>query len=93
MNIKGVSQLVLKTIQLNRKSGLDSRAINQLVQVTSQFESDIYLTYNGHKVNCKSIMGVLSLAIPNNAEISLEASGSDDREALRQLIETIESLA
>jgi phosphocarrier protein HPr len=84
--------MVLKTIQLNRKSGLDSRAINQLVQVTSQFESDIYLTYNGHKVNCKSIMGVLSLAIPNNAEISLEASGSDDREAIKQLIVTIETL-
>ena len=85
--------MVLKTIQLKRKAGLDSRAINQLVQVTSQFESDIYLTYNGHKVNCKSIMGVLSLAIPNNAEISLEASGSDYREAFNRLIETIESLA
>lgn len=84
--------MVIKTIQLNRKAGLDSRAINQLVQVTSQFESDIYLTYNGHKVNCKSIMGVLSLAIPNNAEISLEASGSDDQEAIKQLVETIQTL-
>ncbi|MCM3691356.1 HPr family phosphocarrier protein [Neobacillus niacini] len=84
--------MVLKTIQLNRKSGLDSRAINQLVQISSQFESDIYLTYNGHKVNCKSIMGVLSLAIPKNAEISLEASGSDDREAIKQVIQTIETL-
>jgi phosphocarrier protein HPr len=37
-------------------------------------------------------MGVLSLAIPNNAEISLEASGSDDYEAIKQLIETIETL-
>ncbi|MEH7014278.1 HPr family phosphocarrier protein [Neobacillus niacini] len=85
--------MVLKTIQLKRNAGLDSRAINQLVQVTSQFESDIYLTYNGHKVNCKSIMGVLSLAIPNNAEISLEASGSDDCEALKKIIETIESFS
>lgn len=84
--------MVLKTIQLNRKAGLDSRAINKLVQVTSQFESDIYLTYNGHKVNCKSIMGVLSLAIPNNAEISLEATGSDDQEAIKQLVETIQTL-
>jgi phosphocarrier protein HPr len=85
--------MVLKTIQLKRKSGLDSRAINKLVQVTSQFESDIFLTYNGHKVNCKSIMGVLSLAIPNNAELCLEASGSDDWQAIKQLIETIESLS
>lgn len=84
--------MVLKTIQLNRKAGLDSRAVNQLVYVSSQFESDIYLSYNGHKVNCKSIMGVLSLAIPDNAEISLEATGSDDREALTQLIETIQTL-
>ncbi|WP_045516739.1 HPr family phosphocarrier protein [Neobacillus niacini] len=85
--------MVLKTIQLKSNAGLDSRAINQLVQVSSQFESDIYLTYNGHKVNCKSIMGVLSLAIPNNAEINLEASGSDDREALKKIIETIESFS
>jgi phosphocarrier protein HPr len=84
--------MVLKTVQLKRKAGLDSRAVNQMVHVSSQFESDIYLSYNGHKVNCKSIMGVLSLAIPDNAEISLEATGSDDREAIKQLIETIESL-
>jgi phosphocarrier protein HPr len=85
--------MFLQSVQLKRKAGLDGPAINRLVQVTSRFESDIFLTYKGRKVNLKSIMGVLSLAIPNHAELILEASGMDDKEALEEIKKTIESLS
>lgn len=85
--------MVQKTINVNSNAGINARAITQLVQTASRFDSDIYLTYEGRKVNLKSIMGVLSLGIPKHAEITLQASGVDDKEAVNQLIETIESLA
>jgi phosphocarrier protein HPr len=83
---------MVKTIQINSKAGLNGGAIAQLVQTASQFESDIFLSYKGVKVNGKSIMGVLSLGIPNQAEVTLEANGEDDRQAIDQLVEMMELL-
>ena len=41
-----------------------------LVQTASKFDSDIQLEYNGKKVNLK-IMGVMSLGVGKDAEITL----------------------
>ncbi len=76
---------------INRNAGLYARPVNQLVQNASRFNADIFLTYKGRKVNVKSVLGVLSLAIPKKAEIILEVSGDDEKEALREVINTLES--
>ena len=84
--------MIQQTVVRNSKAGLYARSIRKLVEVASCFQSEIYLTYNGRKVNLKSIMGVLSLAIPKRAEITLEVFGKDEKEALEQVMETFESL-
>ncbi|WP_040208840.1 HPr family phosphocarrier protein [Neobacillus jeddahensis] len=82
--------MIQKTVKINRKAGLYARPVNQLVQTASRFNADIFLTHNGRKVNVKSVLGVLSLAIPKQAEITLEASGDDESEALREIILKLE---
>jgi phosphocarrier protein len=84
--------MIQQKIKLSRKA-LHPRFITQLVQEASRFNSDIFLTHNGNKVNAKSIMGILSLAIPTQAEITLEASGQDETEAIDQVIKKLESLS
>ncbi len=84
--------MIQQTLELNSKVGLIALPVTHLVQVASRFNSDIILTHNGRKVNVKSILGVLSLGIPNKAKITLEASGQDEKEALNQIIKTLESL-
>lgn len=84
--------MIQQTLELNSKVGLQALPVTQLVQEASRFNSDIYLTHNGRKVSVKSILGVLSLAIPNRAKITLEASGHDEEDALNQIIKTLESL-
>ena len=84
--------MIQQTVEINNKAGLYARSITQLVEVASRFHSEIFLTHNGHKANLKSILGVLSLAIPRQAEITLEVSGKDEKEALEQVIKTFESL-
>lgn len=83
--------MIQQTVELNSKSGLYGRPVTHLVQVASSFTSDLFLTHNGRKVNLKSILGILSLGVPDKAKIILEASGKDEEEALVQIIFTLAS--
>lgn len=81
--------MIQQTVSLNKKNGMYAQTINQLVQAASRFNSDLYLTHKGRKVNLKSVLGIMSLGIPRQAEIIVEASGQDEKEALEQIIETL----
>lgn len=82
--------MIERTIRINRKAGLYAKPVNQLVQTASKFNADIFLTHNGRKVNVKSVLGVLSLAIPKEATITLEVSGEDEYEALEEVVSALE---
>jgi phosphocarrier protein len=82
--------MIQQTVRISANVGLYAQLVNQLVQAAARFNADIFLTYKGRKVNLKSVLGVLSLAIPKQAEITLEVSGDDEIEALQGVIATLE---
>ncbi|MDF2856970.1 MAG: ptsH, partial [Neobacillus sp.] len=84
------TMMIQQTVRISAKVGLYAQLVNQLVQAAARFNADIFLTYKGRKVNLKSVLGVLSLAIPKQAEITLEVSGDDEIEALQGVIATLE---
>ena len=84
--------MIQQTVTINQKAGLSPQPVNQLVQTASQFQADIFLTHNGRRVNAKSVLGILSLAIPMREEIILEAAGEDENEALQEVINTLNRL-
>ena len=67
------------------QDGLEARPIAMLVQTASQFKSRIYLEIQEKRVNAKSIMGVMSLALLNGEAVTLDAEGPDDAEAIAAL--------
>ena len=62
--------------------GLEARPIAVLVQVASQFESSIYLEADEKRVNAKSIMGMMTLALKAGEKLIVEANGSDEVAAI-----------
>lgn len=74
-----------QTYTITVETGLHARPATLLVNKAGQYDSDIELTYRDKKVNLKSIMGVMSLGIPNGAEIEVTVNGSDEDEALEGL--------
>ena len=52
-----------KSIKIQLTGGLEARPVAMLVQVASQYESSVYIEAEGKKVNAKSIMGMMSLAL------------------------------
>ena len=78
-----------KIFTVTSESGIHARPATILVQTASKFHSEIQLQYKEKTVNLKSIMGVMSLGIPQGAEIKIVVEGSDELEALATLTETL----
>jgi len=77
--------MVEKQVEVNLKTGLQARPAALFVQEANRFASDIFLEKDGKKVNAKSIMGLMSLAVSSGAEVNLIAEGSDEQEAVEAL--------
>lgn len=71
-----------KEMMIQLAGGLEARPIAVLVQVASQYESSIYLEAGEKRVNAKSIMGMMTLAMNAGEKIVVEACGSDEAEAI-----------
>ncbi len=71
-----------KEMVVQLAGGLEARPIAVLVQVASQFESSIYLEADGKRVNAKSIMGMMTLALKAGEKLTVEANGNDEAAAI-----------
>lgn len=80
-------QQMKKEVTVNMKSGFEARPIANMVQLANRYDSTIYLEVEGKRVNAKSIMGMMSLALLEGEKVSLDVCGEDEAEAIRALEE------
>ncbi|MFA9559559.1 HPr family phosphocarrier protein [Evansella sp. AB-rgal1] len=78
--------MIEKNVVVKKKSGLQARPAALFVQEANRFHSEIFIEKDGKKVNAKSIMGIMSLAISANKEITLSIEGNDEEAAMETLI-------
>lgn len=79
------------TITVQNRTGLHARPAAMFVQTAGKFKSEIFVRKGDKKVNAKSIMGIMSLAISQGTEIDIIAEGPDENEAIAALVSLIES--
>lgn len=70
------------TFKILYMNGVHARPATMLVLKASSFRCNVYLTYKDTSVNMKSIMGVLSLSIPQGQPFKVTCSGVDEEEAM-----------
>ena len=71
------------TIQI--PEGLAARPVALLVQVASQYGSEIYVESDNKKVNAKSIMGMMTLGLFAGETVTVTADGEDEEEAMANI--------
>ena len=76
-----------KSIKIQLTGGLEARPVAMLVQVASQFESSVYIETEGKKVNAKSIMGMMSLALGTGESVKVITDGDDEQAAIDSIEE------
>jgi phosphocarrier protein len=80
-----------RDIEIVNKLGLHARPSAKLTQLASTFNSNVFMSRNGRRVNAKSIMGVMMLAAAKGSTITLETEGDDETEAMNALSGLISS--
>ena len=80
-----------KSVVVKMQQDFEARPIANLVQVANRYESKIYLEHGASRVNAKSIMGMMSLALLNGEEILVDAEGADEAEAVAAIEEFLVS--
>lgn len=73
--------MIRKELQLDGQERLQSRPAALLVQEACKFTSRILIEQGGKTVNVKSMMGVLSLAVPLDEKLVLVVDGEDEQKA------------
>lgn len=61
--------------------GIHAKVAAGLVNIASQYKSDIFLTYDEKDANMKSILNILALGINNGEYFSITIKGVDELEA------------
>ncbi len=79
--------MLKKVITIEGQEDTNVKPVAMLVQVASQYDSTIYLEYESKRVNAKSIMGMMTLALSKGKDIVVEADGSDEAEAITEIEE------
>lgn len=82
--------MLVKEIEVKLKTGLQARPAALFVQEANRFSADIFLEKDGKKVNAKSIMGLMSLAVGSGVSINIIADGEDEEKAIVVLSDFIQ---
>ncbi|MFD1863346.1 HPr family phosphocarrier protein [Planococcus chinensis] len=85
--------MVEKQVEVQLKSGLQARQAALFVQEANRYSADVYLEKDSKKVNAKSIMGIMSLAISKGTSVIISADGSDEESAVEALSSLIDKEA
>jgi len=74
-----------ETIRVELASGLQGIAAARLVNITEQYVAEVYIEKGYKKIDAKSILGIISLGIAANEEISFIIEGEDGAELLHDI--------
>ena len=71
-------------------SGLHNKQATYFIQKANEFRSSIWIEADARKINAKSLLGVLSMAIVTGTEVTICADGSDEEEAVKTLTDMLQ---
>jgi phosphotransferase system HPr (HPr) family protein len=77
--------MVSKAVQFNCDEALHMKAVAVLIQKASAYRCNIWLSRGERRANAKSLLGVMSLGIENDANLVVTTEGADEVEALEAI--------
>lgn len=77
--------MVSVEVKVVNKLGMHARAAARFVREATRFSCEVWVGKGSHRVNGKSIMGILTLAGARGETILIEAEGADEAAALQAL--------
>lgn len=85
------SAAITRTVVVRNPQGLHARPADLLVREASRHQADIMLEKDGYRVDCKSILSLLTLGAQCGTTMSLYAEGVDAENAVTTIAELFEN--
>lgn len=74
-----------KTITIKSTEGLHAQLAYKLVQISNRYDVDVHLAYEHVTIDAKSILGLMSLAVPYGKNVKVVADGEDADKAIQEI--------
>lgn len=82
--------MIEKVVIIKNKAGLHTRPAATIVKLAAKYECEFFISREGMNINGKSIIGVMTLAAEEGAELTLTFDGPDEKEAANEIIDLFE---
>lgn len=84
-----MKEVLEKEIIIKSTVGLHAELAARVVQAASKYAVDIVLFYKDKTIDLKSILGLMSLALPYGENVRLRATGNNCGEAIKDIEELL----
>lgn len=78
-------------VVLKNGTGFHARPASMFVGEATKYKSDVFVAYNGKRVNAKSILGLLTLGVGKGQTVTIITEGPDEEDASKSLVKMVES--
>ncbi len=72
------------------ESGLHNKQATYFIQKANEFRANVWVEVDERRINAKSLLGVLSMAITSGTVVTLIADGPDEETAVKTLAKMLE---
>jgi phosphocarrier protein len=77
-------------IKIKNKLGLHARAAAKIVDLSNQYQSELFLRKDANEVDGSSILSILTLACPKGTEVEARIVGEDSESFMKELKDLFE---
>ena len=78
-----------REVTIVNRLGLHARAAVKIVSVCSKYVSNVVLVVNGRRADGRRLMAILMLSATVGSQISIQAQGPDEKEAIEAVTRLI----
>jgi phosphocarrier protein len=83
--------MVSKTVTIRNETGVHARPAAVFVKMANRFPCEIFVEKDEQRINGKSIMGLMMLALTRDSRITVIAEGEKEAEAVEALTRLVEN--
>lgn len=74
-----------KIITLQSTRGLHATLASKIVSLAGKYDANVQINYENQIIDAKSVLGLISLAIPYGENLEIIAEGNQAEEAIKEL--------
>lgn len=82
--------MIEKKVKIINRAGLHTRPAATVVKMAAKYKCDFFISRDGMSINGKSIIGVMTLAAEEGAELVLTFNGEDENKAADEIVNYFE---